>query len=133
MQAALALHGGLRVHARDPQAERAAERALYLPVYSDLTERAFEHLGVPFADEDHDYPRAAPDYGIGGWMRDDSAVLLYDIPRVVVGENRTFQGPEEYLRARGVELEIVDSAECVQLISDFIRDNPQLWNEDIGE
>jgi creatinine deaminase len=61
------------------------------------------------------------------------AILLYRIPRVVVGENRTFQGPEEHLRARGVTLEIVDSAECVRLMADFIRENPRLWNEDIGE
>ena len=61
------------------------------------------------------------------------AILLYKIPRVVVGENRTFQGPEEHLRARGIELEIVDNAECVRLMSEFIRDNPELWNEDIGE
>ena len=60
------------------------------------------------------------------------AVLLYKIPRVVVGENRTFQGPEEHLRAHGVALEIVDDAECVRLMSDFIRDRPELWNEDIG-
>ena len=61
------------------------------------------------------------------------AILLYRIPRVVIGENRTFRGPEDRLRARGVELEIVDNAECVQLMTDFIRDNPDLWNEDIGE
>jgi len=61
------------------------------------------------------------------------AILLYRIPRVVVGENRTFQGPEEYLRSRGVDLEIVDSAECYQLMQDFIAANPSLWNEDIGE
>jgi cytosine deaminase len=61
------------------------------------------------------------------------AILLYKIPRVVIGENRTFRGPEERLRARGVDLEIADSAECVQLMSDFIRDNTELWNEDIGE
>ena len=60
------------------------------------------------------------------------AILLYKIPRVVIGENRTFQGPEEYLRARGVALEIVDDTECVQLMMDFIRENPELWNEDIG-
>jgi creatinine deaminase len=60
------------------------------------------------------------------------AILLYKIPRVVVGENRTFKGPEEHLRARGVVLEIVDDAECVRLMSDFIRDRPELWNEDIG-
>lgn len=61
------------------------------------------------------------------------AVLLYGIPRVVVGENRTFQGPEEYLRSRGVDLEIVDNADCYQLMTDFIAANPTLWNEDIGE
>ncbi len=61
------------------------------------------------------------------------AILLYRIPRVVVGENRTFQGPEAYLRSRGVDLEIVDSAECYQLMQDFIAANPSLWNEDIGE
>jgi creatinine deaminase len=61
------------------------------------------------------------------------AILLYGIPRVVVGENRTFQGPEEYLQARGVELDIVDNAECVQLMRKFVRGNPELWNEDIGE
>jgi cytosine deaminase len=61
------------------------------------------------------------------------AILLYGIPRVIVGENRTFQGPEEHLRSRGVAVEIVDNAECVQLMTDFIRKNPELWNEDIGE
>ena len=61
------------------------------------------------------------------------AILLYRIPRVVVGENNTFQGPEDYLRSRGVDLEIVDSAECYQLMQDFIAANPSLWNEDIGE
>jgi len=61
------------------------------------------------------------------------AILLYKIPRVVIGENRTFQGPEDYLRSRGVEIEIADSQECYQLLQDFIRENPSLWNEDIGE
>jgi creatinine deaminase len=59
--------------------------------------------------------------------------LLYNIPRIVVGENRTFQGPEEYVRSRGVRLEIVDSAECVALMQQFIAAHPELWNEDIGE
>jgi cytosine deaminase len=58
--------------------------------------------------------------------------LLYKIPRIVIGENRTFQGPEDYLHARGVELVIVDSPECVQLMADFIAAHPELWNEDIG-
>jgi cytosine deaminase len=60
------------------------------------------------------------------------AILLYQIPRVVIGENRTFQGPEEYLRSRGVQLEIADSAECVRLMTQFIAERPALWNEDIG-
>lgn len=60
------------------------------------------------------------------------AVLLYKIPYVVIGENRTFQGPEVYLRSRGVKLEIVDSSECIQLMKNFIAANEDLWNEDIG-
>ncbi|HYO25506.1 MAG TPA: nucleoside deaminase [Lacipirellulaceae bacterium] len=58
--------------------------------------------------------------------------LLYGIPRIVIGENRTFQGPEQYVRSRGVELEIVDNAECVELMRQFIAARPELWNEDIG-
>jgi cytosine/creatinine deaminase len=58
--------------------------------------------------------------------------LLYGIPRVVIGENRTFQGPEEYVRSRGVKLEIVDDQTCIQLMRDFIAAKPELWNEDIG-
>jgi cytosine deaminase len=61
------------------------------------------------------------------------AILLYKIPKVVVGENRTYQGPEDYLQSRGVELEIVDSGECYEIMQEFIRDNPELWDEDIGE
>ncbi|MBU1618750.1 MAG: nucleoside deaminase [Gammaproteobacteria bacterium] len=60
-------------------------------------------------------------------------VLLYGIPKVVVGENRTFQGPEAYVQSRGVELVIQDNIECVQLMQDFIATKPELWNEDIGE
>jgi len=61
------------------------------------------------------------------------AVLLYGIPRVVVGENRTFCGPEDHLRFRGVELIVVDDQQCHQLMQTFISNNPELWNEDIGE
>ncbi len=60
------------------------------------------------------------------------AVLLYGIPRVVIGENRTFRGPETYVRERGVELEVVDDPTCVAMMADFIREHPDLWNEDIG-
>jgi creatinine deaminase len=59
--------------------------------------------------------------------------LLYRIPRIVIGENQTFQGPEDYVRSRGVQLEIADNAECIQLMRDFIAARPDLWNEDIGE
>ena len=59
--------------------------------------------------------------------------LLYRIPRIVIGENRTFRGPEDYVRSRGVVLEIVDDAECVRLMEEFIAARPELWNEDIGE
>jgi cytosine deaminase len=58
--------------------------------------------------------------------------LLYKIPKVVIGEHQTFQGPEDYVRSRGVELEILDDAECIQLMRDFIATRPELWNEDIG-
>jgi len=58
--------------------------------------------------------------------------LLYKIPKIVIGENRTFQGPEDYVRSRGVQLEIVDDAECVELMRQFIAARPELWNEDIG-
>jgi cytosine/creatinine deaminase len=59
--------------------------------------------------------------------------LLYKVPKIVVGENQTFQGPEDYVRARCVELVIVNDAECIQLMRDFIAARPDLWNEDIGE
>ena len=59
--------------------------------------------------------------------------LLYDIPRIVIGENRTFQGPEDYLRLRGVELQVEDSQECYNLMQEFIVAHPALWNEDIGK
>jgi cytosine deaminase len=59
--------------------------------------------------------------------------LLYRIPRIVIGENRTFQGPEDYVRSRGVVLEIIDDPECYKLMQDFIAAHPELWNEDIGE
>jgi len=61
------------------------------------------------------------------------AILLYKIPRVIIGENRTFLGGEELLRARGVEVVVLDDAECVELMEDFIAREPTLWNEDIGE
>lgn len=61
------------------------------------------------------------------------AILLYGIPRVVIGENRTFTGAEDLLRSRGVEVVNLDSAECVELMEEFIAAHPDIWNEDIGE
>lgn len=61
------------------------------------------------------------------------AILLYRIPRVVIGEHQSFQGPEDYLRSRGVELAILNHQECIRMMSRFIAANPDLWNEDIGE
>jgi cytosine deaminase len=61
------------------------------------------------------------------------AALLYRIPRIVVGENMTFKGPEEYVRSQGVIVEVLQDAECIQLMRDFIAAHPELWNEDIGE
>ena len=61
------------------------------------------------------------------------AILLYEIPRVVIGENRTFLGAEELLRSRGVEVVVLDDPECAAMMEAFIALKPQLWNEDIGE
>ncbi|MEX1189023.1 MAG: nucleoside deaminase [Bacteroidia bacterium] len=60
------------------------------------------------------------------------AILLYGIPRVVVGENKTFMGDEEHLRSRGVAVDVINHAPCEELMEKFIRESPQLWNEDIG-
>ncbi len=59
-------------------------------------------------------------------------VLLYKIPKVIIGENKTFQGPEDYVRSRGVQLEILNDPECIKLMVEFIKEKPELWNEDIG-
>lgn len=61
------------------------------------------------------------------------AALLYGIPRIVVGENRTFQGPEDYVRSRGVEVVVLDRMDCVEMMERLIAERPELWNEDIGE
>ncbi len=61
------------------------------------------------------------------------AALLYGIPKIIVGENRNFRGPEDYTRSRGVDLQVLDDEACYQLMRDFIDSHPELWNEDIGE
>lgn len=60
------------------------------------------------------------------------AILLYGIPKVVIGENKTFMGEEEWLTSRGVLLEVLQDPECIKLMEDFIKERPLLWNEDIG-
>jgi creatinine deaminase len=61
------------------------------------------------------------------------AILLYGIPKVVIGENQSFMGEETLLKSRGVEIKMIDSAECKEMMNDFIAQKPELWNEDIGE
>ncbi len=60
------------------------------------------------------------------------AILLYDIPAVIVGENKNFLGEEELLRSRGVEVTVLQNSECISLMQDFIENQPELWSEDIG-
>jgi hypothetical protein len=60
------------------------------------------------------------------------AIVLYRIPRVVVGENRAFLGAEEYMCSNGIRVDVVQDAECIELMAEFIQANPRLWNEDIG-
>lgn len=61
------------------------------------------------------------------------AALLYKIPKIIVGENITFKGPEDYVRSCGVDVEIINDEECIEIMKQFIKDKPELWNEDIGE
>jgi cytosine deaminase len=60
------------------------------------------------------------------------AALLYKIPTIIIGENQTFQGPESYITARGVDIHVLQNEKCIALMRDFIKKYPQLWNEDIG-
>lgn len=61
------------------------------------------------------------------------AIALYEIPKVVIGENQTFQGEEELLRLKGIETEVINNEECIRMMQSFIKNRPELWNEDIGE
>jgi cytosine deaminase len=79
-----------------------------------------------------DYQRAVIYSTLSPCPMCSGTALLYKIPRIIIGENRTFQGPEEYVRSHGVILEIRDDPECIALMEAFIRSRPDLWNEDIG-
>ena len=61
------------------------------------------------------------------------AVLLYGIPKIVIGENKNFIGEEELLRSRGVDISVLQEPSCIKMMSDFIAQNPQLWDEDVGK
>lgn len=79
------------------------------------------------------YRRATMVTTLSPWDMCTGAILLYQIPRVVIGEHRTFMGAEELLRSRGVEVAVLDDAECVAMMERFIAERPELWIEDIGE
>ena len=79
-----------------------------------------------------DYQRAALYSTLSPCDMCSGAALLYKIPHIVVGENRNFQGPEAYVRSRGVRLDVLDDPDCIRLMADFIRQHPTLWFEDIG-
>ena len=81
----------------------------------------------------HDYHRSILFSTLSPCDMCSGAVLLYKIPTVVIGENETFQGPEDYLQSRGVELIILNDKDCIGMMKEFIKVNPGLWNEDIGE
>ena len=81
----------------------------------------------------HEYQRSTLYSTLSPCDMCSGAALLYKIPRIVIGEHTTFQGPEDYLRSRGVELVILDSEECISLMRDFIAAKPALWDEDIGQ
>lgn len=79
-----------------------------------------------------DYQRAVMYSTLSPCDMCSGTALLYKIPRIVIGENVTFQGPEAYLRQRGVQLDIRNNEECIRLMREFIAARPELWNEDIG-
>src|SRR3954462_11338268 len=79
-----------------------------------------------------DYQRATLYSTLSPCDMSSGTALLYKIPKVVIGENQTFQGPEAYVRSRGVELNVVGDTRCIALMREFIRRRPELWNEDIG-
>ena len=90
---------------------------------------AFENAGRLAA---RDYTRCTLYSTLSPCDMCSGTALLYQIPRIVIGENRTFRGPEDYVGSRGVDLTVVNDPACIQLMKDFIAAKPELWNEDIG-
>lgn len=105
---------------------RVQDNSVILHAEMDCIERAGRLRAV-------DYRRATLYSTLSPCDMCSGTVLLYGIPRVVIGENDTFRGPEDYLRERGVELVVVDSAECRELMRGFIATHPEVWHEDIGQ
>ena len=89
----------------------------------------FENAGRLTAS---DYARATLYSTLSPCDMCSGTALLYKIPRIIIGENKTFCGPEDYVRGRGVDLQVINDQECIELMRQFISDSPELWNEDIG-
>jgi len=89
----------------------------------------FENAGRLSA---RDYERATLYSTLSPCDMCSGTALLYKIPRIIIGENKTFRGPEDYVRSRGVSLTILNDPHCIKLMEDFIKKSPKLWNEDIG-
>lgn len=104
---------------------RVQEDSVIKHAEMDCLERAGRMPGV-------DYRRATLFSTLSPCDMCSGAILLYGIPTVVIGENRTFRGPEEYVRSRGVDVEVLDDAVCVEMMERFIMEHPDLWHEDIG-
>ena len=90
---------------------------------------AFENAGRLTA---RDYTRCTLYSTLSPCDMCSGTALLYKVPRIIIGENQTFRGPEDYVRSRGVELTVLNDPTCIQLMRDFIAAKPELWNEDIG-
>lgn len=104
---------------------RVQQGSVVLHAEMDCLERAGRRPGA-------DYRRAVLYSTLSPCDMCSGAALLYGIPKVVIGEHRTFTGPEDHLRARGVEVEVIDDERCIELMTRFIAEHPSLWNEDIG-
>jgi cytosine/creatinine deaminase len=92
-----------------------------------------ETVCIRNAGRRRDWPELALVSTLSPCIMCTGTALLYRIPRVIIGENRNFLGAEDLFRQRGVEVTVLDDAECIQMMSDFIRERADLWNEDIGK
>ena len=104
---------------------RVQQESVVLHAEMDALERAGRHRAAVYRD-------SVMITTLSPCAMCSGAILLYGIPHVIVGENRTFMGEEEWLRARGVRVEVVQDPRCIQLMTEFIKARPELWNEDIG-